>query len=289
MDGIIRKGIAGFYYVEAGETIYECKARGIFRKDNILPYVGDLVRIELLPESEKGVISEIYPRKNVFVRPPIANVDCFIVVCSATTPKPNKLILDQFFVMAEENRTEAVLCINKMDTVKGQEADELISLYSSVYPTCCVSARAGIGMDELKKHLQGKTCALAGPSGVGKSSLLNCLKGSEAMETDEISGKTSRGKHTTRHAELFDMEYGGNIFDTPGFTSFDVMDTEQEDLAFLFPDMAVYLGQCRYDNCKHLKEPGCAVTEAVQKGKICKSRYESYTAMMKTIQEKRRF
>lgn len=288
MIGTIRKGIAGFYYTEACGEIYECKARGIFRKEGMVPHVGDRVELEMLGDG-RGMINEILPRKNVFIRPPVANVDCFVVVCAATKPKPNLLIIDQFLVMAEENHTDAVVCINKADLADEEDVLLLADCYRNIYPTCCVSAKNGSGIEELKKYLVGRTCALAGPSGVGKSSLLNHFKGSETMQTGEISGKTSRGKHTTRHAELFEMEYGGYIFDTPGFTSFDILDTEEEELAFLFPEMAGYLGKCRYDDCKHLKEPSCAVIAAVKSGKIKKSRYDSYAAMMKSIQEKRRF
>ncbi len=288
MEGTILKGIAGFYYVKCGEHLYECKARGIFRKDGLVPHVGDYVRIEAL-EEDKGIITEICQRKNKFVRPPIANVDCFIVVCAAAKPKPNLLIIDQFLVMAEENHTEAILCINKADLVNAEELAALSGIYETLYPVCCVSGKNGAGLAALKDKMKGKTCALAGPSGVGKSTLLNCLRQDYAMETGEISQKTNRGKHTTRHAELFEMEFGGQIFDTPGFTSFDILDTDEEELPFLFPEMLHYQGLCRYDNCRHLKEPECAVMQAVSEGKIKESRYQSYQAMIKTIQEKRKF
>ncbi|MEA4987334.1 MAG: ribosome small subunit-dependent GTPase A [Anaerovorax sp.] len=288
MEGIILKGIAGFYYVSCGGNLYECKARGIFRKDGLVPHVGDYVHIEVL-EDGKGIITEIHDRKNVFIRPPIANVDCFVVVCAATKPKPNLAIIDQFLVMAEENHTEVILCINKADLVKEEELNSLCEIYATLYPVCCVSGKNGFGIPDLKSKMEGKTCALAGPSGVGKSTLLNYLREDYAMETGEISEKTHRGKHTTRHAELFEMESGGRVFDTPGFTSFDVLETDEDELPFLFPEMVPYQGMCRYDNCRHLKEPSCAVTQAVDEGKIKESRYQSYMAMMKAIQEKRRF
>lgn len=288
MEGTILKGIAGFYYVSCKGALYECKARGIFRKDGLVPHVGDRVLIEVL-EDGKGVMNEILSRKNVFIRPPIANVDCFVVVCAAAKPKPNLTIIDQFLVMAEENHTDVILCINKADLVEKEELSALRGIYEDIYPVCCVSGKSGFGILDLKSKMERKTCALAGPSGVGKSTLLNCLRQDYAMETGEISEKTNRGKHTTRHAELFEMESGGRVFDTPGFTSFDVLDTEEDQLAFLFPEMVPYRGMCRYDNCRHLKEPSCAVTEAVKNGKIKESRYQSYVAMMKTIQEKRRF
>lgn len=288
MEGIILKGIAGFYYVSCDDNLYECKARGIFRKDGLIPHVGDYVHIEVL-EDGKGIITEIHERKNVFIRPPISNVDCFVVVCAAAKPKPNLTIIDQFLVMAEENYTEVILCINKADLVKEEELHSLYEIYSAIYPVCCVSGKSGVGILDLKSKMEGKTCALAGPSGVGKSTLLNCLREDYAMETGEISEKTQRGKHTTRHAELFEMESGGRVFDTPGFTSFDVLETDEEELPFLFPEMVPYQGMCRYDNCRHLKEPSCAVTQAVSEGKIKESRYQSYMAMMRAIQEKRRF
>ncbi|WP_324823720.1 ribosome small subunit-dependent GTPase A [Sinanaerobacter sp. ZZT-01] len=288
MEGIIVKGIAGFYYVRCETSLYECKARGIFRKDRMVPHVGDHVSIEVL-EKDKGIITEICPRKNKFVRPPIANVDCFIIVCAAAKPKPNLMIIDQFLVMAEEKRTDVLLCINKADLVTDEELFTLCEIYKDIYPVCCVSGKNGVGITDLKSKMNGKTCALAGPSGVGKSTLLNCLRQDYTMETGAISDKTHRGKHTTRHAELFEMEFGGSVFDTPGFTSFDVLDSDEEELAFLFPEMIPYQGMCKYDNCRHLKEPNCAVTQAVAEGRIKESRYQSYMAMMKAIQEKRRF
>lgn len=288
MEGIILKGIAGFYYVKSNGILYECKARGIFRKDHLVPHVGDRVIIEVL-EDGKGIINKILCRKNVFVRPPISNVDCFVVVCAAIKPKPNLAIIDQFLIMAEENHTEVILCINKADLVESEELDALYRIYKDIYSVCCVSGKSGYGVESLKEKMGEQTCALAGPSGVGKSTLLNFLRNDYAMETGVISEKTNRGKHTTRHAELFEMESGGRIFDTPGFTSFDVLDTEEDQLAFLFPEMVPYQGMCRYDNCRHLKEPDCAVIAAVNEGKIQKTRYQSYMAMMKAIQEKRRF
>lgn len=278
MEGTIVKGIGGFYYVRTGEgREVECKARGIFRKDGITPYVGDKAEISLLEEEEgKGVIREILPRKNQFIRPPVANVDCFVIVTAAAKPSPNLLVLDQFLIMAEEKRTEILLCFNKIDLVKEEKLARLRSIYEGLYPVFCVSGKTGEGVAQLKKAIGAKQAALAGPSGTGKSTLLNWMLGGVSMETGEISKKTGRGKHTTRHAQLFPAEGGGMLFDTPGFTSFDVLEAEEEELAFLFPEMERLAGKCRYDNCRHLKEPDCAVRQALAQGRIHPSRYQSY-------------
>lgn len=298
MKGTIVKGIGGFYYVrtEDGSQLLECRARGIFRKDGIVPYVGDRVTVSLLEEEdgEKGVIDEIGERKNVFVRPPVANVDCFVIVMAAAKPAPNFLVLDQFLVMAEEQRTDIVLCFNKKDLAKEETLSALSEIYGGLYPLFFVSGKSGDGVDELKAALKGKQAALAGPSGVGKSTLLNRMLGNARMETGEISRKTSRGKHTTRHAELFAMDGadgadGGMLFDTPGFTSFDVLDAEEEELFFLFPEMAGLAGECRYDDCRHLKEPDCAVRKAVEEGEIHPSRYASYEEFIQLIRRKKKW
>ncbi len=292
MEGTIVKGIGGFYYVKTDEgSVHECRARGIFRKDGVTPCVGDRVKMTLREEDgeEKGVVDEILPRRNAFIRPPVTNVDCFVIVTAAAKPEPNLLVLDQFLVMAEEQRTEVVLCLNKTDLAKKDKLAELKEIYEKLYPVYLVSGRSGDGVEELKTALYGRQAALAGPSGVGKSTLLNRILGGTRMETGEISRKTSRGKHTTRHAELFPVEGGGMLFDTPGFTSFDVLEAEEEELAYLFPEMEPYAGQCRYDNCRHLKEPDCAVRQALAEGKIHPSRYASYEEFIRMIRSKKKW
>lgn len=293
MRGTIVKGIAGFYYVkpeEGGEPV-QCKARGVFRKDGVKPHVGDHVVFEWEDEELDGFVTEILPRTNQFIRPPIANVDCFIIVCAAAKPAPNFQALDQFLLMAEKEQVEILLVFNKIDKAKPEKLEELRSIYEGLYPTFFVSAVTGEGIEELSERLRGKQSALAGPSGVGKSTMLNAILGQEAMETGQISHKTGRGKHTTRHAELFEMqgEGGGMIFDTPGFTSFEVLEAEEDQLQFLFPEMVPYVNQCRYDNCRHRKEPDCVIREAVEEGKIHPSRYESYLYFLETIQNKKKY
>ncbi len=285
MRGRIVKGIGGFYYVETGAGVLECKARGLFRKEGLVPAVGDEVELD---EAE-AVIARILPRRNHFIRPPIANVDLLVVVAAMKDPKPNLLAVDRFLVMAERHHTKALLCFNKCDLSTEEERGALEEIYEGVYPLCFLSAKEQTGLAAWKEALRGKTAALAGASGVGKSTLLNALLGSREMETGSISRKSRRGKHTTRHVELFHWSEG-MIFDTPGFTSFDVLEVEEEEeLQQFFPEIAPYAGSCRFDNCRHLAEPGCAVRQALQEGKIHPARYASYTALMKEIQEKRRF
>lgn len=291
MKGTIVKGIAGFYYVkpETGGDPIQCKARGLFRKDGKKPYVGDHVLFEQ-EEDQDGFITEILDRTNVFIRPPIANVDCFVIVCAAAKPAPNLQVLDQFLVMVEKEQVEALVVFNKVDCADEATIHRLREIYEGLYPVFFVSGKTGEGVEELKERLSGKQSALAGPSGVGKSTLLNAIIGDERMETGQISAKTGRGKHTTRHAELFSLSEGdGMIFDTPGFTSFEVLEAEEDQLQFLFPEMAPYAGQCRYDDCRHRKEPDCAVRQALEEGKIHPIRYESYLTFLETIQQKKKY
>ena len=290
MEGLIVKGIGGFYYVDTGLDIIEAKGRGIFKKDGITLAVGDRVELEIIDEAEKkGVINSIYPRKNQFIRPPIVNVDTFVVVFAASKPKPNLVLVDKFLVMAEMNDVEAVICINKSDLASQEELKEFRAVYEDIYPVIAVSAKTGDGMDELKKAVSGKTAALAGPSGVGKSTIINDLVPYANMETGSISEKTKRGKHTTRHAEIFNADGGGKIFDTPGFTSFEIMEAGEDNLMHYYPDIDRYTGSCYYDNCRHLKEPDCAVRGAVKAGKIHRLRYESYAANMEEIKNRKKY
>ncbi|MFV0516253.1 MAG: ribosome small subunit-dependent GTPase A [Aminipila sp.] len=285
MKGIVVKGIAGFYYVKANGKVYQCKARGIFKKDGIKVAVGDIVNIEL-NEGSDALINEIGERKNQFIRPPIVNVDCFLVVFAATDPEPNFSIIDRFLVMAEKNNTDVIICVNKIDLAHEDRLKKIKQIYENLYPIVFISGKHGQGLEELKNMIVGKKCALAGPSGVGKSTILNAMEPQISVEIGEISEKTKRGKHTTRHSEIFDTAFGAMIFDTPGFTSFEVLDASEEELAHFYPEMQNYLGQCRYDNCRHIKEPDCSVRDAVLEGKISKSRYNSYVEQIKEIREK---
>lgn len=302
MKGTIVKGIAGFYYVRHEGEVYQCKARGLFKKDDIKPMVGDFVEFEHgAGEDDDGWITEIYTRRNSFIRPPISNVDCFVIVMAAANPKPNLAVMDKFLVMAEKSNTDIIVCINKTDlAAKGRKALELENLknvYGQVYPVITLSGTKGEGIDELKEKLaEGaassdgtRHIALAGPSGVGKSTLLNCLIPHAEAETGDISHKSKRGKHTTRHSELFDLGDGTMIFDTPGFTSFDILEADEEELQHYYPEIAPFAGQCRYDNCRHIKEPDCAVRDAVEAGRISQQRYESYVTQLNEIREKNKY
>jgi len=301
LKGLIVKGIAGFYYVKSGDTVYRCKARGIFKQREIKPAVGDEVIMEVIPDNDDSLITEILPRKNDFIRPFVANVDCFAVVTAAAKPAPVLSVIDKLLVMAEKNHTDAIICINKCDLAgdgstskqrKVQESiDMLKSIYEPVYPVVCLDSINDVGFEELKKRIQGKKTALAGPSGVGKSSILNRLIPHAEAETGKISEKSQRGKHTTRHSELFVIDEANEtmVFDTPGFTSFDILQADEDELQHLFPEIAKHLGNCRYHNCRHIAEPECSVIKAVEEGSIDSRRYESYKSLLNEIRESRQY
>ncbi|NCB41482.1 MAG: ribosome small subunit-dependent GTPase A [Clostridia bacterium] len=287
MIGVIVKGIGGFYYVLAEDQIYECKARGIFRKNHETPMVGDRVEINVSLD-EQNTVDAILPRTNVFERPPVANVETMVLVVAAKDPEPNMFLVDRFTVAARAADADVILCVNKMDLASDAVLREFSEIYASVYPLFFVSGKTGTGLSQLKNALQGCQAAFAGPSGVGKSTLLNILLGAERNITGTLSEKTSRGKHTTRHTELFAGE-GLKIFDTPGFTSFELTHVQEPELQYFFPEMAPLLGQCRFDDCIHLFEPGCAVIDAVAHGQIHKSRYQSYVDMLNVIKAKKKY
>ena len=292
MQGKIIRGIAGFYYVHVVESgVYECKAKGIFRKDGIKPLVGDDVEIEILDEKDmEGNIMQILPRRNDLIRPAVANIDQALVVFAAAKPKPHFQLLDRFLVMMESKEIPAILCFNKSDIVDDAEIASLKEIYENCgYPLLFTSAKEETNIDELKELLRGKTTAIAGPSGVGKSSLINQLQSGVKMETGSISRKIERGKHTTRHSELIVLEEGSYIMDTPGFSSLYVGDMEKEELKYCFPEFSAYEGKCRCNGCRHTHEPGCAVREAVEEGKIHRMRYEDYTFLYRELQEKKRY
>ena len=292
MQGKIVKGIAGFYYVHVVESgVYECKAKGIFRKEKIKPLVGDNVRIEILEEEEKtGNIVDILPRSNELIRPAAANIDQALVVFSVLKPAPHFNLLDRFLVMMESKGLPVVLCFNKTDIADEPQVDMLRAVYEGCgYPLLFVSARDGQDIGRVKHLLKGKTTAVAGPSGVGKSTLINALNPEAQMETGAISQKIERGRHTTRHSELFPVGEDSYIMDTPGFSSLYVNDFEKEELKYYFPEFAEYEGSCRFHGCDHVHEPGCLVKQAVEEGKIHHIRYEDYTEMYEELKSRRRY
>lgn len=292
MKGKIIKGIAGFYYVNVVESgLYECKAKGIFRKEKIKPMVGDEVEIEVLDETEKtGNIERILPRRNELLRPAVANIDQVLVIFAVTDPKPHFNLLDRFLVMMERKEIPVVLCFNKKDLAEPEAVGELRAIYSACgYPLLLASALTGECLDEIREVLRGKTTAVAGPSGVGKSSLINFLQPEARMETGSISRKIARGKHTTRHSELIYIEENSYIMDTPGFSSLYVNDLEKEELKEYFREFVPFEGHCRFHGCSHVHEPGCAVKEAVEEGRIHRIRYEDYLEMYRELKEKKKY
>ncbi len=292
MQGKIVKGIAGFYYVHVVESgVYECKAKGTFRKDKIRPLVGDNVEIDILDEKDmEGSITKILPRKNDLIRPAVANIDQALVVFAVTQPEPHFNLLDRFLVMMERKEIPTVLCFNKTDIAESPAITELKEIYSGCgYPVIFTSAREEENISQLKELLKGKTTAIAGPSGVGKSSLINLLQSKVRMETGSISRKIARGKHTTRHSELIVLGEDSYIMDTPGFSSLYVNDFEKEELKYCFPEFEPYEGQCRFIGCDHIHEPDCAVKAAVEAGKINKVRYDDYTEMYRELKERKRY
>ena len=276
IQGRIVKALSGFYYVETGEGILSCKARGRFRLDGTSPLVGDTVECSRERDGS-GRIDRICERKNWFVRPAIANIDALVFVAANANPVTDPFLIDRVSVIAEESSCELILCLNKMDL---DPARELLEIFSSVgYPVVRTSAETGEGIDELRRLIKGKTSTFTGNSGVGKSSLLNRLLPEANAETQEVSDKLGRGKHTTRHVELFALDDDSFIADTPGFASFELemmKPIPKERLASDFIEFGPCLGECRFQDCAHIREPGCAVRQAVEDGRIPDSRYRSY-------------
>ncbi|MCM1056803.1 MAG: ribosome small subunit-dependent GTPase A [Firmicutes bacterium] len=296
MQGKIIKGIAGFYYVHCregagGSETYECKARGIFRKDNRKPLVGDDVELDVLDkEKALGNIRELLPRRSELIRPAVANVDQALVIFSIVKPKPNFNLLDRFLIMMEQQKVLCIICFNKQDIDMENEGAAYREIYESCgYRTLCVSAEQGTGMQELKELLAGKTTTVAGPSGVGKSSLVNRLQSGTVMETGQISERIERGKHTTRHSELIAMGEDAYILDTPGFSSLSLFDLEKEQLAGYYPEFGEYEKYCRFGGCSHVAERECGVREAVEQGKISRLRYGNYCLLYGELKDRKRF
>ena len=282
--GILIKAIAGFYYIDAGDGIYECKARGIFRKNSITPTVGDKVLFEKLGQ-DKGVLTEITARKNILVRPPVANIDRLFIVSSLCTPAPNTLVIDRLTAIAIENDIEPILVFNKGDL---GDMSKWTDIYKkSGFKTVLTSTVSGEGCGEILSLIEGNISAFTGNSGVGKSSILNKILPELSLKTGDVSEKLGRGRHTTRHTELYKVG-GGYVADTPGFSSLDTVKTmslKKENLQFLFPEFSNYLGRCKFTSCTHTGEKGCAVIKAANEGEICPSRIESYKAIYNEIKD----
>lgn len=289
MQGKIIKGIAGFYYVHsAGNTLYECKAKGVFRKENIKPLVGDDVEIEITDsEHKKGNIIKILPRKNAIIRPAVANIDQTLLIFAMTKPEPNYNLLDRFLIMMKQQGLPCVICFNKRDIASKEERERIYDIYeNSNCRVMFVSAMKKEGIDELQRVLAGKTTTVAGPSGVGKSSIINCLLKDKTMETGAISEKIERGKHTTRHSELLMISDRTYIMDTPGFSSLSLFDMEKEDLREYYPEFEPYKDSCKFLTCAHINEPVCGVKDALYDGKINRIRYDNYVAFYEELKEK---
>lgn len=282
-DNYIVKGVGGFYYVKTGGAIVECRARGIFRKRRITPVAGDIVRVE--DEGGAPVIAEILPRKNVFVRPPVANVDQMFLVASTVQPSPSTLVLDKLSAIAVDGGAQPVLVITKTDL---GDTKALADCYArSGLPVLRVNAKTGEGVEAVRARLQGKLSVFCGNSGVGKSTLLSALLPGQTLETGEISRKLGRGRHTTREVTLYETD-GGLVADTPGFASLDMERAAyipKENLQFAFPEIARRFGQCRFTGCSHTAEAGCAVRAALDAGEIDPTRYESYVALYEQVKE----
>ncbi|MFA9463870.1 MAG: ribosome small subunit-dependent GTPase A [Velocimicrobium sp.] len=292
MQGKIIKGIAGFYYVHTPKMgVYECKAKGIFRNRKQKPLVGDNVIFDILDENEKkGNIMEILARMNQLIRPAVSNIDQALVIFAVAKPEPNLNLLDRFLLMMNKQKIETIICFNKMDVASQQNSNLLLDTYEQgKYQVIFTSAAKQEGVEELRSLMKNKTTVLAGPSGVGKSSLINLLIPEANMETGEISQKIERGKHTTRHSELFCMEDAAYIMDTPGFSSLFIENIEKDELKNYFPEFIKYEEFCRFAGCLHLKEPDCAVKQALEKGELSKIRYDNYVLLYEELKNKKKY
>ena len=286
INGTIIKGIGGFYYVKTADDIIECRARGIFRKENITPLVGDSVKIKLSNE-KTGIIWEILSRNNALIRPPVANVSQAAVVFSTENPRPNLTVIDKFIAVCEYNKLDILICINKIDLCGGEDYEKIYK--DAGFDVITLSAAENKNIDILCEKLKDKITVFAGNSGVGKSSLLNAVLGKEIFETGEVSEKVDRGRHTTRHSELLPLPFGGFIIDTPGFSSFDISQIPYSELFRCFREFDGVTEQCRFLDCSHTVEKDCGILDALKNGKISKNRHNNYVLLYNELKNSKRW
>lgn len=286
--GRIIKGVGGLYYIAAYGSIYECSARGRFRKAKIIPAAGDYVEFTILDEAnKKGALDKILPRTNYLIRPRVANIDTAIITFAAASPNINLDLLDRFLLLAEyQNIPKIIICINKCDLVGEEEKHKIQNIYKNIYKVIFTSALNNIGINQLGEEIKEGAAVFAGPSGVGKSSLINALIPESNLQTGEISKKIERGKHTTRQVELLEALNNAYIVDSPGFTSLSLDFMKAEDLPYYFKEFEPFLGKCYYNDCNHINEPNCAIKEEIGKS-IAKSRYERYTILYNELKQRR--
>lgn len=292
MTGKIIKGISGFYYVYVeGAGLYECKAKGAFRKQKIKPLVGDNVEIAVIDEANKlGNVEKILPRKNELIRPAVSNIDMALVIFASAKPDPNFNLLDRFLCMMEYQKVPVTICFNKIDLVDQEKLKEYSGIYEPAgYNVIFTCTKTKEGLGSIRSLLEGKTTTVAGPSGVGKSSIINCLQSDITMETGTISEKIERGKHTTRHSEIIPVSHDTYIMDTPGFSSMDVPGLEKEDLWTCYPEFVRHEPYCRFIGCSHINEPDCGVKAAVEDGEISPVRYENYKLLYEELKNRHKY
>ena len=291
MQGKIIKAIAGFYYVNSEDVIYQCKARGVFRNNKINPLIGDQVEFEITHQEDKeGNILKIYPRKNELIRPTVSNVDQAFVVFAVSEPEPNLNLLDRFLVVIDSKDIDIVICFNKIDLGSQAKTREYMEIYEKAgYQVLGTSAVEDFHLESVQKMMRGKTTVFAGPSGVGKSSIINILQENTYMETGSVSEKIKRGKHTTRHANLIPIDKDSYVVDTPGFSSLQIADMNKEEVKEHFIEFALYEPFCKFKGCSHINEPICGVKEALKEKRISQSRYDSYLHIYQEIENTRRY
>ena len=292
MTGKIIKGISGFYYVYVeGAGLYECKAKGAFRKQKIKPLVGENVEIAVIDEANKlGNVEKILPRKNELIRPAVSNIDMALVIFASAKPDPNFNLLDRFLCMMEYQKVPVTICFNKIDLVDQEKLKEYSGIYEPAgYNVIFTCTKTKEGLGSIRSLLEGKTTTVAGPSGVGKSSIINCLQSDITMETGTISEKIERGKHTTRHSEIIPVSHDTYIMDTPGFSSMDVPGFEKEDLWTCYPEFVRHEPYCRFIGCSHINEPDCGVKAAIEDGEISPVRYENYKLLYEELKNRHKY